>query len=151
MKQDLFTRGGRPLVSKVVYNGNLKESIKLSVSLIGGINKLVEKGDTILLKPNYNTADPFPGSSDPEFLKVIIEMFYGAGAGKVILGERTAFLRSRRVLEQAGIVDVAGEAGAKVRVFGKDDWRLLFDKKVGDVLGFQEVDIYEKSHLLRKP
>jgi uncharacterized protein (DUF362 family) len=129
MKQNLFARNGRPLVSKVAYEGNLKESIELSVSLIGGIKKLVKKGDIILLKPNYNTADPYPGSSDPEFIKAVIAMLYEAGAGKVIVGERTAFLHSRKVLEQAGIVKVAEEAGAEVRVFGKDGWHVMFDRK----------------------
>ena len=74
MKQNLFVRNSRSLVSKVAYKGNLRESIELSVSLIGGIKKLVNKGDIILLKPNYNTADPFPGSSDPEFIKAVIDM-----------------------------------------------------------------------------
>jgi uncharacterized protein (DUF362 family) len=129
MKQDLFTRDGRSLVSRVAYSGNLKESIELSVSLIGGINKLVEKGDTILVKPNYNTADPFPGSSDPEFIKVVAEMLYGAGAEKVIVAERSAFLHSRKVLERAGIIRVAELAGAEVRVFGRDGWPMLFDRK----------------------
>jgi len=127
MKQDLFVHDGHPLVSKVSYKGDLRESIELAVSLIGGIQKIVHKGDTILLKPNYNTADPFPGSSDPSFIKTIIEILYEAGAGKVIVGERTAFLHSRKVLEQAGIVKAGEEAGAEVRVFGKDGWRLLFD------------------------
>jgi len=129
MKQNLFVHDGRPLVSKIVYNGNLRKSIELSVSLIGGIKKIVKKGDTILLKPNYNTADPFPGSNDPQFIKAVIEMLYKAGAGKVIVGERTAFLHSRKVLEKAGVVKVAEEAGAEVRVFGKDGWHLIFDRK----------------------
>jgi uncharacterized protein (DUF362 family) len=129
MKQDLFVRDGHPLVSKVAYRGNLRESIELSVSLIGGIKKLVKSGDTVLLKPNYNTADRFPGSSDPAFVTTIIRMLYDAGAEKVILAERTAFLRSRRVLEQAGIIEVAQRAGAEVKVFGKNGWRALFDRK----------------------
>ena len=129
MKQNLFVRNSRLLVSKVAYEGNLRESVELSVSLIGGIKKLVNKGDTILLKPNYNTADPFPGSSDPEFIKAVIDMLYEAGAGKVVVGERTAFLHSRKVLEQAGIVKVAEEAGAEVVVFGKDGWHAMFDRK----------------------
>jgi uncharacterized protein (DUF362 family) len=129
MKQELFVRDGHPLVSKVTYKGDLRESIELSVSLIGGIGKLVKSGDTVLLKPNYNTADPFPGSSDPEFVKTIIRMLYDAGAERVILAERTAFLHSRKVLEQAGIVEVAEKAGAEVRIFGKDGWQALFDRK----------------------
>jgi uncharacterized protein (DUF362 family) len=112
------------------------------VSLIGGIKKLVNKGETILLKPNYNTADPFPGSSDPEFVNAVIDMLYESGAGKVILGERTAFLHSRKVLEQAGIVKVAEKAGAEVRVFGKDGWREMFDRK-----GWRRVKIPEGQYL----
>ena len=142
MKQNLFVRNGRPLVSKIAYEGNLRESIELSVSLIGGIKKLVKKGDTILLKPNYNTADPFPGSSDPEFIKAVIDMLYEAGAGKVIVGERTAFLHSRKVLEQAGIVKVAKEAGAEVVVFGKDGWHAMFDRK-----GWRRVEILGGQYL----
>jgi len=142
MRQNLFIRDGRPLVSKVAYEGNLKKSIKLSVSLIGGIKKLVKKGDIILLKPIYNTADPYPGSSDPEFIKAVIDILYEAGAGKVILGERTAFLHSRKVLEQAGIVKVAEEAGAEVRVFGKDGWQALFDRK-----GWQRIKVSGGQYL----
>jgi uncharacterized protein (DUF362 family) len=127
MKQDLFVHDGRPLVSKVVCDEGLRESIERSVELIGGVSKLVKKDDTILLKPNYNTADPFPGSSDPNFIRAVIEMLYEAGAGKVIVGERTAFLHSRRVLEKAGIIEVAEQAGAKVAVFGRDGWRALLD------------------------
>ena len=129
MKQDLFAHNGSALVSKVTCDRSLRESIERSVALIGGIDKIVRRGDTILLKPNYNTADAFPGSSDPKFMKAVIEMLYEAGAEKVILGERTAFLHSRRVLEQAGIVKVAEETGAEVRIFGKDGWHALFDRQ----------------------
>ena len=83
MKSNLFTRSGKPLVSKVAYDGDLKRSIESAVSIIGGIGRLVEEGDTILLKPNYNTADPFPGSSDPSFIKVVAELLYEAGAERL--------------------------------------------------------------------
>ena len=142
-KQDLFTYSGHPLVSKVVRSGSLKQSIAHSVSLIGGIDKLVEKDDIILLKPNYNTAHPFPGSSDPEFIKAVIEILYEAGARKVVLGERTALLHNRRVLEQAGIIEVAERAGAEVRIFGKDGWPAIFDAK-----GWRRVEVPD-GHYLR--
>jgi len=112
------------------------------VSLIGGIKKLVKKGDIILLKPNYNTAHPFPGSSDPEFIKAVIDMLYEAEAGKVIVGERSAFLNSRNVLEEAGIVKVAREAGADVIVFGKNGWRVLFDRR-----GWRRINVPKGQYL----
>jgi uncharacterized protein (DUF362 family) len=129
MKQNLFVKDGKPLVSKLISTGDLKESIHHAVSLVGGIEKLVEKGDTILLKPNYNTAHPFPGSSDPGFIKAVIELLYEAGAGRVIVGERSAYLDTWKVLQEAGIVEAAKEAGAEVRVFGRNGWRVLFDRK----------------------
>lgn len=119
----------RPAVSKVAYVGDLNQSVERAVSLIGGIGKFIKKGETVLLKPNFNTADPFPGSSDPAFIKTIIDLLYEAGAAKVVVGERTAFVHNGRVLEAAGIVGVAQQAGADIVVFGKDGWRALFDRK----------------------
>jgi uncharacterized protein (DUF362 family) len=129
MQQDLFSKSGKPLVSKVNFTGDLRDSIETSVSLIGGIRRLVANGDTILLKPNYNTANPYPGSSDPEFIRSVIKLLYEADAGKVIVGARSAFLNSWKVLEEAGIVKAAKEAGAEVRVFGTNGWRVIFDRK----------------------
>jgi uncharacterized protein (DUF362 family) len=129
MKQDLFVDNGRPIVSKVANGKDLKQSITRAVELIGGIHRLVEKGDTILLKPNYNTADPYPGSSDPDFIVAVIETLREAGAGRIIVGERTAYLHNRKVLEKAGLTGAAGNAGAEVTVFGSDGWYTLFDRK----------------------
>jgi uncharacterized protein (DUF362 family) len=129
MRQNLFVKSGKLLVSKLACTEDLKRSIEHAVSLIGGIEKLVDKGDTVLLKPNYNTADPFPGSSDPNFIKAVIELLYDAGAGKVVVGERSAYPDTWKVLQTSGIVKAAEEAGAEVRVFGKNGWRVMFDRK----------------------
>jgi len=129
MRQNLSLKGEKPIVSRVPYTGDLKASVESSVSLIGGIKRFIEEGDTVLLKPNYNTAHPFPGSSDPQFIKTIIELLYEAGAKRVIVGERTAFLNSLEVLEKAGIIKTATQAGAEIVVFGSDGWRVIFDRK----------------------
>jgi len=123
MKQNLFVRDSLPLVSKVSGEGDLKKVIQRAVSMIGGMEKLVEKGDTILVKPNYNTAHPYPGSSDPKFVKAVTELIYEAGAERVVLGERSSLLNTRKVLETTGILKVAEEAGAQVMIFGRKSWR----------------------------
>ena len=128
MKHNVFVDNDRQLVSKVLTSANLKQSIMRALELIGGIEKLVEKGDTLLLKPNYNTADPYPGSSDPNFIGAVIEVLREAGAEKIIVGERTAFLHNRKVLEKAGIIEVVRKAGAEVTVFGRDGWQTLLDR-----------------------
>ena len=118
-----YKNNGKVLVSKVANLRNLKEGILNSVNLIGGFNKIIEKDDEILLKPNFNTADSPPGSSDPDFVKAVIELLYEHGAGKVVLGESsTRRLSTRKVLEETGMIRKAEEAGAEVAVFDEGKW-----------------------------
>jgi len=118
-----YKKDGKVLVSKVPNVQNLKERILDSVDLIGGFNKIVEKGDEILLKPNFNTADAPPGSSDPDFVKAVIELLYEHGAARVVLGESSMFrLSTRKVLEETGMLEKAEEAGADVVFFDEGKW-----------------------------
>jgi uncharacterized protein (DUF362 family) len=98
-----FRRDGRVLLSKVATTGDLKADILKAVNLIGGFNKVIDKGDQVLLKPSYNTADPPPASTDPEFLRAMVKSLLENGAGKVIVGESSwQGLATRKALEQAG-------------------------------------------------
>jgi len=118
-----FKENGKVLVSKVAAAPNIKESILRSVNLIGGFEKVVEKGDEILLKPNFNTADPPPASNDPDFVKAVIELLYEHGAAKVVLGESSMLsLSTRKVLEETGMMAKAMESGAEVVVFDEGKW-----------------------------
>ena len=118
-----YKKYGKVLISKVTNIHNLKEGILNSVNLIGGFDKIVEKGDEILLKPNFNTADAPPGSSDPDFVKAVIELLYEHDAGKVVLGESSTLrLSTRKVLEESGMMEKAEEAGAEVAVFDEGKW-----------------------------
>ncbi len=54
--------------------GSLKSEIEKALQPLGGLGKYVSKGDKILLKPNFNTADPFPASTDPDFLLTVAKM-----------------------------------------------------------------------------
>ena len=123
MKENRFTDGELALVSKVVCRRDLAQDIRQAVSAIGGFERLVEKGDTILLKPNFNTADAPPGSSDPLFVTAIIKLLYEHGASKVILGESSMLrLSTRETLRQTGMLGAAEEAGAEVVCFEEEEW-----------------------------
>ena len=74
-----YNKNNKELVSKVFAGPDLKVAIKKAVTLIGGFRKVVKKGDEIVVKPNYNTNDEFPGSSDPEFVKAVVELLYEYG------------------------------------------------------------------------
>jgi len=125
VRENPFKKGGKVLVSKVpIPDGqDLEGNILKAVDLIGGFSKVVEKGDEILLKPNFNTGDAPPGSSDPDFVKAVIELLYEHGASKVILGESSMFsLSTRKVWEDTGMLKKAKEAGAEVEPFDEGKW-----------------------------
>jgi len=114
---------GRVLVSKVAASADVKRSILKAVDLIGGFEKTVAKGDTVLLKPNYNSGDPPPASSEPEFVRAAIELLYEQGAGKVILGESSMqTLSTRHVMEATGTLAKVKDAGAETVFFDEQKW-----------------------------
>jgi len=120
---NLYKENDKILLSKVKSSGDVKGDILKAVNLIGGFEKTLQKGDEILLKPNFNSADPPPASSDPEFVKAMIELLYEHGAAKVILGESSMqFLSTKKVLEKIGMTEIAKEAGAEIVIFDKEKW-----------------------------
>ena len=118
-----FVREGKVLVSKITTTQDLRADILKAVDLIGGFNKVIDEGDIVLLKPNFNSADPPPASSDPSFLKAIIELLFEHGAGKVILGECSwQGLSTRKALEQTGTILALKDTGAEIAFFDEESF-----------------------------
>ncbi|MBC7074269.1 DUF362 domain-containing protein, partial [Candidatus Parcubacteria bacterium] len=111
-------------VAKVKFEGNLKEAILKAVSFLGGFEKFIQKGDVVLVKPNFNTADPFPASTDFEFLKALIELIYQREAKLVMVGESsTMSLNTRKIMEKLGIFELEKlEIPARIYVFEEWKW-----------------------------
>jgi len=111
-------------VAKVKVEKNLKESILEAVNLIGGFKKFIKPGEVVLLKPNFNTADPFPASTDLEFLKAVVELVYDCGAKIVMIGESsTMSLNTRKVMEELKVFDLEKmERPPRVYVFEEYKW-----------------------------
>lgn len=118
-----FIKDGKILVSKSTATGDTKDCVLRAVDLIGGFGKIVEKDDEIWLKPNFNTGDAPPGSSDPEFVKAFIELLYEHGAGRVIVGESSMMSAStRKIFEETEMMRKAEEANAEAVFFDEGSW-----------------------------
>lgn len=118
-----FMENGQALISKVAAKQNLKESILHAVNLIGGFKKVIESGDEVLLKPNYNSADPPPASTDPEFLRALVELLYEHGAEKVVVGESSMqTLSTRKVMGKTGALEKLRDSGAEIVFFDEGSW-----------------------------
>jgi uncharacterized protein (DUF362 family) len=122
--ENTFKKDGKALVSKVSFDKNdLRKQVLKAVDLIGGFTRVVGKGDRFLLKPNFNTGDAPPGSSDPNFVEAIIELLYEHGAGDVLVGESSMMSAStRKIFETTGMLQKAREAEAEVAFFDEGSW-----------------------------
>lgn len=111
-------------VVKIKVEENLKESVLKSVNELGGFGKFINKGDVVLLKPNFNTADPSPASTDLGFLKVVTELVYDCGAKIVIIGDSsTMSLNTRKVMEKIGVFELEKmERPPRIYVFDERKW-----------------------------
>ncbi len=96
-----------------------KQNKKTRVSLVKtrdrqtGIRRAVDllkinpvKGKDVLLKPNFNTADPFPGSTHNDTLSGLILHLRTMGAAGIIIGERSGPPDTVDVMKEKGVYEL---------------------------------------------
>ncbi len=126
---------GQALVARVIADGDVRVSIEKAIALLGHLGQAINRGDRVLVKPNFNSPDPFPGSTDPAFLRAVLELLLEAGA-RVTVGESSGGIwrPSRNVFRKLGIFELAHHLGVELIAFEDkaDDWvRIKID---GDYL-----------------
>jgi uncharacterized protein (DUF362 family) len=153
-KENPFRKDGVTLVSKVRVEHDLKSSVAKAVELIGGPGKVISPGDRVILKPNFNSPDPYPGSSDLEFLKVVVQLLMEAGA-KVVVGESSGAIwrPTRKVMGKLDALRQLTDIGAEVIAFDDRAWDWVRVRVDGDYL--KEVTIprsvYEVDKIVYLP
>jgi uncharacterized protein (DUF362 family) len=91
-----------------------------------GINSM--KGKDLFLKPNFNSADPTPGSTHNGTLSALVRRLQAMGAGRITVGDRSGMGNTRAVMEQKGIFRMADELGFETVVFDELDasgWEMM--------------------------
>jgi uncharacterized protein (DUF362 family) len=89
------------------------------------------KNKDVLIKPNFNTADPVPGSTDNDTLAALVEQVWKMGAKSVRLGERS-YPVTRDVMNQMGVFPLLKERDVKVIDFDDLDDRDWVEFKNND-------------------
>jgi uncharacterized protein (DUF362 family) len=92
----------------LVKTADRATGIKQAIELLG-INPAKDK--EVLLKPNFNTADPFPGSTHTDTLTHLIGHLKSMGAIKITIGERSGPPDTADVLKDKGIYDLCKRLG----------------------------------------
>lgn len=98
------------------------EGVRRALDILG-INPV--QGKRVFLKPNFNSADPAPGSTHPDVLRAYVQRLMEMGASSLTLGDRSGMGNTRAVMQTKGVFDMARELGFDVVVFdelGPDGW-----------------------------
>lgn len=69
------------------------------------------RGKTVALKANYNSSDPFPASTHIDTLRAIVEGVKAQNPTSITLAERSGMGDTGKVLEETGVMALAGELG----------------------------------------
>lgn len=78
------------------------------------------KNKHVLIKPNFNTADPAPGSTHNDTLVALVKKVWDLGASRISLGERS-FPLTQTVMQQKGILPLMHDLDVEILDFDKLD------------------------------
>lgn len=120
----------------LVKTENRQQGVRDSIRALA-INPV--KGKNVLIKPNFNTADPVPGSTHNDTLAALAEELWKMGAKSISLGERSYPL-THEVMEQKGILPILEELDVRVVNFDElkeRDWVEFRPAKSHWVNGFR--------------
>jgi uncharacterized protein (DUF362 family) len=87
----------------LVKTADRAAGIKRSIKLLE-VNPV--RGKRVLLKPNFNTADPFPASTHNDTLIHLVTELKGMGAQTITIGERSGPPDTADVLREKGIYEL---------------------------------------------
>lgn len=85
-----------------------------AISVLGGMNRFVSRGDKVLVKPNIGwDRTPEQGAcTNPEVIKTLVELCFEAGAKQVTVMDNPCN-PAQRTYVRSGIAEAAKKAGAK--------------------------------------
>ena len=120
--------GGKTVMAKEMNtsqkSGKAKVSLVRTTDRESGVRKVIEllginpvSGKDVLLKPNFNTADAFPGSTHNDTLVNLILNLKRMGATSITIGERSGPPETRGVLKEKGIYDLCKKLGVGLTNF----------------------------------
>ena len=115
---------GAAMVALVKTNDRA-EGVRRAVDLLG-INPAA--GKNVLVKPNFNSADPAPASTHPDVLRATILKLQEMGAAQITVGDRSGQGDATYVMEHIGGFQMAEELGfgfINLAELPREDWVMI--------------------------
>ena len=119
-----YLRDGKALVSFANASNDIKADIQKVVDRIGGFEKSLKPQDRILLKPNFNSDDPPPGSTAFDFLFAVIDLLREHGYSRVSVGDGSgrAWVPTEKTFQRMGLDKKMAEKGVPLLNFEKSQY-----------------------------
>lgn len=127
----------QPAATATIAVGGLGAKVSLvnTTDRAAGVRRAIEllganpvSGRNVLLKPNFNSADPAPGSTHDDVLRALLASLSDMGARSITIADRSGMGATRQVMQRKGVFDLAKPFGAKVVVLdelGAGDWQVV--------------------------
>ncbi len=112
------------LVGRValVRTSDRAEGVRRAIGLLGAGPG---PGEQVFVKPNFNSADPPPGSTHNDSLAALIEALRARGVGRITVGDRSGMGDTRGVMRSKGVFDMAEALEFETAVFDEltaEEW-----------------------------
>lgn len=108
---------GKPLL--VAVRGNDSEKmLQTGLEKIGGLKKLINNNQSVLIKPNLNSVDVFPAISSAASIATLAKEVVAATTGKVKVGD-VSFHTTDSVYRHLDLANVLTSTGADLIYFDK--------------------------------
>ena len=111
-------------------------AVVFATSRADGVHRATELLDLdfrdqhIFIKPNFNSADPAPGSTHNDVLEALVRHCRSHRTRSITVGDRSGMADTREVMRQKQIFAMGDELGFETVVFDEleeEDWRLIED------------------------
>lgn len=113
-----FSAIGREVIPPADAQTTAKVALVKTVDRAKGVPAAIKllsfpspKAKKVVIKPNFNTADPTPGSTHNDTLRQLVLEMKARGASKITVAERSGPPATKSVIEAKGIPAMAEELG----------------------------------------
>lgn len=124
----------------------IKEMVRRAMIALEGMDKLVSKGDRVIIKPNiaWNQRPAFAANTNPYVVAALVELCLEVGAYRVKVMDHTCSANPETSYHNSGIASAALQAGAHVTYINKSRFQnfTIPDSKVLKAWSFYEEMVY---------
>jgi uncharacterized protein (DUF362 family) len=109
----VLARTARAATSPVylVHTADRAEGLRRGLTALG---MPAASGKRVVIKPNFNSSDPYPASTHLDTLALLVGHL--RAAGEIVVADRSGMGSTRRVMEQKGVFAQAGQLGYRAVV-----------------------------------